>query len=69
MLDLFLIPSNKAKHFFIWSKVTNSSILWACSIDPGPQTTVLIPISWNSPASVPKETTSLELSPVRLDMN
>ncbi len=47
----------------------NSSILWACSIDPGPQTTVLIPNSWNKPASVPKETTSLELSPVIFDTN
>ena len=47
----------------------NSSILWACSIDPGPHTTVLIPISWNNPASVPKDTTSLELSPVILDTN
>jgi hypothetical protein len=47
----------------------NSSILCACSIEPGPHTTVLIPISWNNPASVPKETTSLVLSPVRLETN
>ena len=47
----------------------NSSTLWACSIEPGPQTTVLIPISWNNPASVPKDTTSLELSPVKLETN
>ena len=30
---------------------------------------MLIPISWKRPASVPKETTSLELSPVILDTN
>ena len=47
----------------------NSLILCACSIDPGPHTAVLIPISWNRPASVPKETTSLELSPVMLETN
>ena len=46
-----------------------SSILCACSIDPGPHTTVLIPISWNNPASVPDETTSLELSPVIFETN
>ena len=33
----------------------NSSILCACSIDPGPQTTVLIPNSWNKPAGLFQE--------------
>ena len=69
MIDLFLTPSRKFIHFFNSSNLINSSILWACSIEPGPQTTVLNPISWNKPASVPNETTSLELSPVILDTN
>ena len=56
-------------HFFNSLSSINSSTLWACSIDPGPHTTVLIPISWNKPASVPNETTSLELSPVKLETN
>ena len=30
---------------------------------------MLIPISWNNPASVPNETTCLELSPVKLEIN
>ena len=68
-MELFLIPSNKFKHFLSSSKTINSSILCACSIDPGPHTTVLIPISWNRPASVPNETTCLELSPVKLEIN
>ena len=68
-MELFLIPSNKFKHFLSSPKTINSSILWACSIDPGPHTTVLIPNSWNRPASVPNETTCLELSPVRFEIN
>ena len=40
--------------FANWSRVRNSSGLCACSILPGPQTTVgIAAISWNSPASVP----------------
>ena len=45
IIDLFLTPSKKIKHFFNSSSSINSSILCACSIEPGPQTTVLIPIS------------------------
>ena len=63
------MPSSKLKHFLSSSRIINSSILWACSIEPGPHTTVLIPISWNKPASVPNDTTSLVLSPVKLETN
>ena len=31
---------------------------------PGPQMTVGMPVSWNSPASVPKATLLTELAPV-----
>ena len=68
-MDWFFIPSRNSKHLLISSNLINSSTLCACSIEPGPQTAVLIPISWNKPASVPNETTSLELSPVILDIN
>ena len=43
--ELFFIPSRRFKHFFNSSRIINSSTLCACSIDPGPHTTVLIPIS------------------------
>src|SRR5210317_946980 len=43
--DFSLTPSKNFRHFLISFSSINSSILCACSIEPGPQTTVLIPIS------------------------
>jgi len=43
----------KVSHAASWSRATYSSGLWACSMWPGPQTTVGMPMPWKSPASVP----------------
>ena len=46
------------------SSVTHSFGLWAWSMLPGPQMMAGMPVSWNSPASVPKATLMVELPPV-----
>ena len=50
------MPRKKASARASCSRLTYSSAWWAWPMLPGPQTTVLMPARWNSPASVPKAT-------------
>src|SRR5690606_28548581 len=52
-----------------WSRATYSSALCACSIWPGPHTTVGTPRLWNRPASVPYATLRVARSLVRARTN
>ena len=59
-------PRMKATQAEICETATNSSGLWACSIEPGPQTMVGRPAAWKCPASVAKETAPSALERVSL---
>src|SRR5882724_10535439 len=54
----------KVSHSASCSSVTHSFGLWAWSMLPGQQMMAGMPVSWNSPASVPKATLMVELPPV-----
>ncbi len=41
----------KSRPRAIWATSTNSLGWWACSMEPGPQSTVEKPACWNCPAS------------------